>query len=116
MAWFDRMKTGTKMIGAFVLAGILSGIAGYISTHQFPAFLVFCFVFLGTILSILISSSVSRQHERISQTAFQIAEGNAQPSLCPEQAGSWPMLCIKSTRGKRNWPMQQAELRKEIFP
>jgi methyl-accepting chemotaxis protein len=88
MARFNRMKTGTKMIGAFVLAGILSGIAGYISTHQFPAFLVFCFVFLGTILSILISSSVSRQHERISQTAFQIAEGNAQPSLCPEQAGS----------------------------
>lgn len=88
MKRFDRMKTGTKMVGAVVLAGILSGIADYCFTHQFPALLVICFVFVGTILSLLISGSISRQHEQISQMAFQIAEGYAQPSPGSEQTES----------------------------
>ncbi len=98
MKWFDKMKIGTKMIGAFVLAGLLTGIAGFVQTHQFPVLLVLCFVILGAAMGILISSSHARQDKLLSSMAAQIADGHTRESFrlnATQEAGALASALIR---------------------
>jgi methyl-accepting chemotaxis protein len=84
MKWFDKLKIGTKIISAFAVVGILTGIAGYIQNHQFPTFLVACFIFLGVVTGLVISSNNANETKRIADIAAKIADGNVDDSISIE--------------------------------
>lgn len=81
MKWFNAMKIRTIIIASFAVVGMLSGLIGYIQNHHFPAFLVTCSVFLGTVMGILISRSIKKQLDAITSFARSIAAGNVNESI-----------------------------------
>ena len=84
MMGFDRMKAGMKIISGFALVGILTGIAGYIQTHQFPIFTVAVSLTLGVAAGVIISRSIARKSQLLSIIAKKVAEGNEQDSISVE--------------------------------
>jgi methyl-accepting chemotaxis protein len=81
MKWFSELKIGTRLIFAFVVVSILTGIAGYMESGHFSIIMAVVSVVLGAISALVISGSIQEQMSQLSRFAEKVANGDVSETV-----------------------------------
>jgi methyl-accepting chemotaxis protein len=81
MKWFSDFKVGTRLIAAFVVVSILTGIAGYMESGHFSFVMAAVSIILGAISGLVISGGIQEQVSQLSHIAEKIATGDVSETV-----------------------------------